>query len=336
MANPRAEIPIVVLSESNPTYPISGALITIKKRAGAEATVYSDAGTTNNTVVQPLSSDSLGRVTGWLERGSYEVSITVSGKSPFTEYLDIATASDGSIDTAWIADGAVTLAKMAAGASNAAAGTASLRSLGTSSTTAAAGNDSRLTDERTPKAGSVNTEKIVDGAVTAVKVAAGSGLIPTGAILPFGGTAAPTGFLMCYGESKAKSSFEALWNVIGYSYGGSGANFNIPDLRGRAPFGVDKGAGRIVTINGLGQSGGSFYLQAHSHGPGSLSTFNQQFQPQQQIFNNFNNYSFQGSFNAISGWTANTNLVVGSTSSEGLGGGQNMPPYQIFNYIIKT
>lgn len=53
----------------------------------------------------------------------------------------------------------------------AAAGTEALRALGTSASTAAAGNDARLSDERTPKANSVNEGKIADGAVSDAKLA---------------------------------------------------------------------------------------------------------------------------------------------------------------------
>lgn len=53
-----------------------------------------------------------------------------------------------------------------------AAGTASVRALGTAGTDATAGNDARLSDTRTPTDNTVSTAKLQDGAVTAVKVAA--------------------------------------------------------------------------------------------------------------------------------------------------------------------
>jgi hypothetical protein len=49
------------------------------------------------------------------------------------------------------------------------AGTEALRALGTTGSTAAAGNDARLSDERTPKALSVTEGKLADGAVTSRK-----------------------------------------------------------------------------------------------------------------------------------------------------------------------
>jgi microcystin-dependent protein len=56
---------------------------------------------------------------------------------------------------------------------------------------------------------------------------------PVGTLLDFAGTSAPSGWLMCDGRSLSVLSFNGLFSVIGYSYGGSGANFNIPDFRGR-------------------------------------------------------------------------------------------------------
>ena len=62
--------------------------------------------------------------------------------------------------------------------------------------------------------------------------------IPTGAILMLGGpytrlsdTDLETlGLLKCDGSSKVVASYQNLYNVIGYTYGGSGLNFNIPNL----------------------------------------------------------------------------------------------------------
>ncbi|CUU82998.1 Phage Tail Collar Domain [Campylobacter hyointestinalis] len=40
----------------------------------------------------------------------------------------------------------------------------------------------------------------------------------------------PSGFLVCDGRSLAKSEYAELFNVIGYTYGGSGESFNIPNF----------------------------------------------------------------------------------------------------------
>lgn len=69
--------------------------------------------------------------------------------------------------------------------------------------------------------------------------------MPPGAIIPFAGTTAPAGWLLCDGSSYAVSSYPKLHAVIGDSFGGDGgSNFNVPDMRGRFLRGVDSGTGR--------------------------------------------------------------------------------------------
>lgn len=65
---------------------------------------------------------------------------------------DTAVIADGSITTIKLADDAVTIAKLDPALTDPAAGTPGLRTLGTGATQAAAGNDPRLTDARTPTA----------------------------------------------------------------------------------------------------------------------------------------------------------------------------------------
>lgn len=340
MAAPRAEIPIVVLSESTPISYVAGATVYIKIRSTETAAkVFVNSGASEAEITQPLSSDSLGRITGWLERGAYKCEITIPGKSAYTEYLDIVPGVNGSVTSEFIAAEAITLEKMAAETKNAAAGTASMRSLGTTATTAAAGNDSRLSNERTPANGSVTTEKIANNAVTAAKVTIGI-LPPTGCILAWPTATAPTGYVMCNGASYAKTAQEPLWQVIEYKYGGSGANFNVPDLRGRTVFMADGGAGRLdnsIAPATLAASGGNMWLQSHLHTAGTLSTSSQIWQPQQTIPENAN-FGWGGApgFTAVSGWAAASNSIAGSVASTGAGSSQNMPPYLILNYVIKT
>lgn len=72
-------------------------------------------------------------------------------------------------------------------------------------------------------------------------------LYPAGIILPYAG-AAPLpfqGWLLCDGSSYTTAAQPVLFAVIGYSYGGAAANFNVPDLRGRVVAGVDAGTGRL-------------------------------------------------------------------------------------------
>ena len=68
-------------------------------------------------------------------------------------------------------------------------------------------------------------------------------VIPAGVIMPFGGSSAPVGFLICDGTSYPTASFPVLFSVLGYTYGGSGPNFSVPDLRSRTVVGAGQGTG---------------------------------------------------------------------------------------------
>jgi microcystin-dependent protein len=71
-----------------------------------------------------------------------------------------------------------------------------------------------------------------------------TGVLPTGTILTFISTTAPQGFLYCDGASYSTASYPELFAVIGYTFGGSGSTFRVPDFRGRFLRGMDNGAGR--------------------------------------------------------------------------------------------
>lgn len=96
-----------------------------------------------------------------------------------------------------------------------------------------------------------------DANAAAVLATLGVTLIPLGSVLPFAGAAAPTGFLLCYGQAVSRTTYAALFGVIGATYGaGDGSTtFNLPDLRGRVIAGKDNMGG--TSANRLtGQSGG--------------------------------------------------------------------------------
>lgn len=94
----------------------------------------------------------------------------------------------------------------------------------------------------------VTTAKVADLAITEAKLAAAvvAKLVPAGSIVGYGGTSAPTGWLMCDGSAVSRSTYSALFTAIGTAHGsGDGSTtFNLPDYRGRFLRGVDGSAGR--------------------------------------------------------------------------------------------
>jgi len=58
-----------------------------------------------------------------------------------------------------------------------------------------------------------------------------SGQVPIGMIVAYA-YAAPTDWFLCDGASKDTTTYAALFAVIAYTYGGSGANFTLPTASG--------------------------------------------------------------------------------------------------------
>lgn len=90
---------------------------------------------------------------------------------------------------------------------------------------------------------------------------------PPGIIMPFGGTNAPEGFLLCQGQAVSRSTYADLFAVIGTAFGaGDGSTtFNIPDFRGKYPFGTDtSGEGNSVGAT-FGSKNHTHTVAAHTH-----------------------------------------------------------------------
>jgi microcystin-dependent protein len=78
--------------------------------------------------------------------------------------------------------------------------------------------------------------------------------VPAGVISQFAGSAAPTGYLLCEGQSVSTTTFGGLFAAIGYTYGGSGSSFTLPNLKGRIPVGRDSAQ---TEFDVLGEAGGA-------------------------------------------------------------------------------
>jgi microcystin-dependent protein len=92
-----------------------------------------------------------------------------------------------------------------------------------------------------------------------------------GEIRIFAGNYAPEGWNLCDGTLLQIRDYQALFAVIGKTYGGDGVtNFNLPDLRGRLP--VHAGQGASLSSYAIGAHAGteivtltSAQSAAHTH-----------------------------------------------------------------------
>lgn len=92
-----------------------------------------------------------------------------------------------------------------------------------------------------------------------------------GQISIFGCNYAPMGWALCEGQVLAINQYTALFSLLGTNFGGNGTtNFQLPDLRSRAPLGFGQGPG--LSNYTIGQTGGADTVTinaasypAHSH-----------------------------------------------------------------------
>lgn len=68
-----------------------------------------------------------------------------------------------------------------------------------------------------------------------------SALVPAGSVIPYAGSSAPSGYLLCYGQAVSRTTYAALFSAISTTYGvgDNSTTFNVPDLRGRVVAGQD-------------------------------------------------------------------------------------------------
>ena len=181
--------------------------------------------------------------------------------------------------------------------------------------------------------------------------------VPTGAVFALPNTQAsgtgyqsngiPTGYLECNGTAISRSTFAALFNVIGTSYGtGNGSTtFNLPDLRGEFIRGFDSGrgvdSGRSIASSQTAQN------QSHSHGANANATSNVNDPGHKHNARGYGNQDdggnqFTGSnnsdtrSNAIN--NANTGISVSTNVSVSVAneGGESRPRNVAMMYIIKV
>ena len=160
-----------------------------------------------------------------------------------------------------------------------------------------------------------------------------------GQIMMFGGNFAPRNWAFCDGQLLAISQNQALFSILGTTYGGDGrTTFGLPDLRGRVP--VHAGSGPGLPSVRLGQKGGEAtvtlnanQMPAHAHSATieAVSPL-----PRGVVAgpDPANAYNAQGGVYAMG---KNATMAADSVSVGQTGGNQphdNMQPFQVVSYII--
>jgi microcystin-dependent protein len=145
--------------------------------------------------------------------------------------------------------------------------------------------------------------------------------IPVGVITQFGGSTAPTGWVLCDGTAYSRTvTYNNLFTAIGTTYGvgDNSTTFNVPNLKGRVPVGLDS---TQTEFDALAETGGAkthtlITAEIPSHSHSSLQLGNA-----------------GGSTGIPVTGTVTTDTTTGSTG--GGGAHNNLQPYIVVNYIIK-
>ena len=140
----------------------------------------------------------------WLTDGA------IAGKKLANNAVTAAKIAANAVDSSKIKDGSIAFADLAAAAiatqAQAIAGTAANLLL-------------------TPQGAKAMIDKALSGQTDRG--------VPSGVMVPFAGKTVPDGWLLCNGASLAKASYPDLFTAIGYTWGGSGNTFYLPNYNGR-------------------------------------------------------------------------------------------------------
>lgn len=172
----------------------------------------------------------------------------------------------------------------------------------------------------------------------------GWGISPSGAVTQYAGSSAPTGWLLCDGSAVSRTTYAVLFAVIGTTYGvGDGSTtFNLPNLKGRVPVGLDAAQTEFDT---LAETGGakthtltSAEMPVHTHvqdshvhaqnvsaNPGSGGPAYRQ--------------DYDADIAGGSVYAQGIDTASATATNQNTGGGtahNNLQPYIVLNYIIKA
>ena len=164
-----------------------------------------------------------------------------------------------------------------------------------------------------------------------------SGLLPPGVIVPYGVSAAPTGFLLCDGTAVSRTTYSALFAVVSSLYGdGNGSStFNVPDLRGRFIAGWDAGAGSNVLTSTAGASG-TMIVGASIANTGGIQAVTLSVGEIPAHSHTFTQFGSNAGGNEGGGPLWQYTSTSDTSDTGGGGAHSNIPPSMILNFIIKT
>lgn len=154
-----------------------------------------------------------------------------------------------------------------------------------------------------------------------------------GIVKIFAGNFAPEGWALCNGQLLPINEYQALFSIIGTTYGGDGiTNFALPNLNGRVPIGTGQS-----TV--LGQAAGTEnetilvnQLPEHTHIYNALSGNREKADPSNNFLGTTSG-PFYGQADPGDQLLPMNPKVV-SVAAGGAQSHNNMSPFLVLNYVI--
>ena len=157
----------------------------------------------------------------------------------------------------------------------------------------------------------------------------GSG-VPVASIIMYGANTAPAGWLVCDGAAVSRSTYAALFAVVSnvFGIGDNTTTFNLPDFRGRSPYGVDASQSITIGASSVGKINASFQNStgtgtSGSGGPTTHSVTTVAYQQPVLVKDQATN----GLVTAVAAHTAHTHTIPALTVDH---------PAEVVQFIIKT
>ena len=153
--------------------------------------------------------------------------------------------------------------------------------------------------------------------------------VPAGCLQAYAGETAPDGWMLCDGSAIDSATYPDLYEIIGEKWGdggdGVGGLFNLPDLRGRTPIGAGQGEGlsnrRVAETGGAEQHTLTIEeMPSHSH----------------EHTDNYAHNRNRGDDGQGPGVRWNSSQILETKATGGNAPHNNMQPYAVLYYIIKT